>query len=243
MTKRRSSASLMRMNRQPRCGGHLNLCRHSRANPSTTLRNDDQALSPRTTSGGRGDTGLDIHSFPFGCSVEWVLSRKSSCWELGGWHARHCHSRRHHRRWDRPSCFHRRRGDRGRSHRGGRWEAGTSSARDRCHGADGYARLGRRAHALRRAGDVGPAARSLMLAWRDNRYVRKLWRGLCPVKKHHRQALMDLMEGVEEIPNPVLTAGLTWEWESFPDLWMLWSAASVPSTSRRRPLICRCACM
>jgi N-acyl-D-aspartate/D-glutamate deacylase len=31
------------------------------------------------------------------------------------------------------------------------------------------------------------------------------------------QALMDLMEGVEEIPNPVLTAGLTWEWESFPD--------------------------
>src|SRR5262249_26903828 len=36
-------------------------------------------------------------------------------------------------------------------------------------------------------------------------------------KKHHRGALMDLMEGVEEIPNPVLSAGLTWEWESFPD--------------------------
>ena len=28
---------------------------------------------------------------------------------------------------------------------------------------------------------------------------------------------MDLMEGVEEIPNPVLAAGLTWEWETFPD--------------------------
>src|SRR6266508_32868 len=41
--------------------------------------------------------------------------------------------------------------------------------------------------------------------------------GFAPVKKHHRGALMDLMEGVEEIPNPVLTAGLTWEWESFPD--------------------------
>jgi N-acyl-D-amino-acid deacylase len=41
--------------------------------------------------------------------------------------------------------------------------------------------------------------------------------GFAPVKKHHRQALMDLMEGVEEIPNPVLAAGLTWEWESFPD--------------------------
>src|SRR6185312_10327173 len=41
--------------------------------------------------------------------------------------------------------------------------------------------------------------------------------GFAPVKKHHRQALMDLMEGVEEIPNPVLAAGLTWEWETFPD--------------------------
>ena len=41
--------------------------------------------------------------------------------------------------------------------------------------------------------------------------------GFAPVKKHHRQALMDLMEGVEEIPNPVLAAGLNWEWETFPD--------------------------
>ncbi len=32
--------------------------------------------------------------------------------------------------------------------------------------------------------------------------------GFAPVKKHHRQALMDLMEGVEEIPNPVLSAGI-----------------------------------
>src|SRR5581483_7347914 len=41
--------------------------------------------------------------------------------------------------------------------------------------------------------------------------------GFAPVKKHHRQGLMDLMEGVEEIPNPVLSAGLTWEWETFPE--------------------------
>ncbi|HEU5273632.1 MAG TPA: amidohydrolase family protein [Xanthobacteraceae bacterium] len=41
--------------------------------------------------------------------------------------------------------------------------------------------------------------------------------GFAPVKKEHRGALMDLMEGVEEIPNPVLSAGLTWEWESFPE--------------------------
>src|SRR5215475_621929 len=40
--------------------------------------------------------------------------------------------------------------------------------------------------------------------------------GFAPVKKHHHAALMDLMEGVEEIPNPVLAAGLNWEWETFP---------------------------
>src|SRR4029079_6222869 len=41
--------------------------------------------------------------------------------------------------------------------------------------------------------------------------------GFAPVKPQHRGALMDLMEGVEEIPNAVLAAGLTWDWESFPD--------------------------
>src|ERR1700689_4433268 len=40
--------------------------------------------------------------------------------------------------------------------------------------------------------------------------------GFAPVKLHHRGALMDLMEGVEEIPNPGLAAGLNWEWETFP---------------------------
>ncbi len=41
--------------------------------------------------------------------------------------------------------------------------------------------------------------------------------GFAPVRSQHRAALMDLMEGVEEIPGVVLTDGLTWEWESFPD--------------------------
>jgi N-acyl-D-aspartate/D-glutamate deacylase len=41
--------------------------------------------------------------------------------------------------------------------------------------------------------------------------------GFAPVKPHHRAALMDLMEGVEEIPGVVLADGLTWEWESFSD--------------------------
>ena len=41
--------------------------------------------------------------------------------------------------------------------------------------------------------------------------------GFAPVKPHHRAALMDLMEGVEEIPGVVLAEGLSWEWESFSD--------------------------
>ena len=36
----------------------------------------------------------------------------------------------------------------------------------------------------------------------------------------HRR-LIELMEGVEDIPEPVLTAGIPWEWESFPD-YMNW---------------------
>ena len=41
--------------------------------------------------------------------------------------------------------------------------------------------------------------------------------GFAPVRAQHRTALMDLMEGVEEIPGVVLADGLTWEWESFPE--------------------------
>jgi N-acyl-D-aspartate/D-glutamate deacylase len=40
--------------------------------------------------------------------------------------------------------------------------------------------------------------------------------GFAPVKREHRDALVDLMEGVEDIPGITLTEGLTWEWESFP---------------------------
>jgi len=41
--------------------------------------------------------------------------------------------------------------------------------------------------------------------------------GFAPVRAEHRGALMDLMEGVEEIPGVVLADGLTWDWESFAD--------------------------
>ena len=41
--------------------------------------------------------------------------------------------------------------------------------------------------------------------------------GFAPVKPAHRQKLIELMEGVEEIPEIVLAEGLDWDWESFPD--------------------------
>jgi N-acyl-D-aspartate/D-glutamate deacylase len=39
--------------------------------------------------------------------------------------------------------------------------------------------------------------------------------GFAPVHPHHHQALVELMEGVEDIPGTALHEGLSWEWESF----------------------------
>jgi N-acyl-D-amino-acid deacylase len=41
--------------------------------------------------------------------------------------------------------------------------------------------------------------------------------GFAPVRPEHRAALIDLMEGVEDIPGIALAEGLQWNWESFPD--------------------------
>src|SRR3954470_8071736 len=41
--------------------------------------------------------------------------------------------------------------------------------------------------------------------------------GFAPCKPDQREMLVELMEGVEDIPEPVLTQGLPWNWQSFPD--------------------------
>jgi N-acyl-D-aspartate/D-glutamate deacylase len=41
--------------------------------------------------------------------------------------------------------------------------------------------------------------------------------GFAPVKTGDHQALIDLMEGVEDIPGTALHEGLKWDWETFPD--------------------------
>jgi len=41
--------------------------------------------------------------------------------------------------------------------------------------------------------------------------------GFAPCRPHQRDMLVELMEGVEDIPEVVLTAGLPWNWETFDD--------------------------
>ena len=41
--------------------------------------------------------------------------------------------------------------------------------------------------------------------------------GFAPCRPDQRDMLVKLMEGVEDIPEPVLTEGLPWNWHSFPD--------------------------
>jgi len=41
--------------------------------------------------------------------------------------------------------------------------------------------------------------------------------GFAPVRVADHRRLIQLMEGVEDIPEPVLSAGIPWQWESFPD--------------------------
>jgi N-acyl-D-aspartate/D-glutamate deacylase len=41
--------------------------------------------------------------------------------------------------------------------------------------------------------------------------------GFAPVRPADREKLVELMEGVEEIPGAVLNEGINWQWESFPE--------------------------
>ena len=54
--------------------------------------------------------------------------------------------------------------------------------------------------------------------------------GFAPVRQQHQQALIEMMEGVEDIPGITLTEGLKWDWESFPEY--LDALARLPRTIR-----------
>src|SRR5260370_21688505 len=70
--------------------------------------------------------------------------------------------------------------------------------------------------------------------------------GFAPCRPADHQRLLQLMEDVEDIPEPVLSAGLPWAWESFPD-YMDWLAqpslhmdigAQLPHAALRVYLMC-----
>lgn len=41
--------------------------------------------------------------------------------------------------------------------------------------------------------------------------------GFAPCRRDHHETLIQLMEGVEDIPHPVLVEGLPWSWETYPE--------------------------
>lgn len=41
--------------------------------------------------------------------------------------------------------------------------------------------------------------------------------GFAPVRPEHRELLLSVIEGVEDIPEAVMAAGVPWSWESFPE--------------------------
>lgn len=41
--------------------------------------------------------------------------------------------------------------------------------------------------------------------------------GFAPCKPEHREVMVDVMDGVEDIPTDVLNQGLPWSWETFPE--------------------------
>jgi N-acyl-D-aspartate/D-glutamate deacylase len=41
--------------------------------------------------------------------------------------------------------------------------------------------------------------------------------GFAPCRPEHRELLVSVMEGVEDIPEVVMTEGLTWNWETYPE--------------------------
>src|ERR1700712_611128 len=41
--------------------------------------------------------------------------------------------------------------------------------------------------------------------------------GFAPCRPEHRALLVSVMEGVEDIPEVVMTEGLSWDWETYPE--------------------------
>ena len=105
----------------------------------------------------------------------------------------------------------------GSTDRCGRRQARTCSARHRRHRSAGYARMGRLVFTHYDGRRWGPVAGSLVLARCDDRCLGKLRCGLCTGEEASSPGPHGFDGRCRGNSNPVLAAGLTWEWESFPD--------------------------
>ena len=136
-----------------------------------------------------------------------------------GMSARPDHPRRHRRRRHRRRRAYGRRRDRRRCRHRGRRRS-TASPRDASIDADGLlVTPGLRRHPLplRRPGVVGRAHDPVVVARRHDRRGRQLRRRLRAGAPDDHDRLIELMEGVEDIPGAVLHEGLAWNWQSFPE--------------------------
>ena len=67
--------------------------------------------------------------------------------------------------------------------------------------------------------------------------------GFAPCRSSHRELMVRLMEGVEDIPDVVMTEGLPWNWESFADYLDALASDTPMSISPLNCRIRRYACM
>ena len=79
-----------------------------------------------------------------------------------------------------------------------------------------HAGLRRHPHPLRRPGHLGRAAPALVVARRHHRGHGQLRRRLRPGAASDHERLIELMEGVEDIPGAALHEGLDWGWRASP---------------------------
>ena len=95
---------------------------------------------------------------------------------------------------------------------------GAAQRDDRRRRRDRHARLRRHPHPLRRPGHVGRRCMAPS-SWHGVTTVvmGNCGVGFAPGAAGRPRPLIELMEGVEDIPGAALHEGLDWEWESFPE--------------------------
>ncbi len=108
---------------------------------------------------------------------------------------------------------HRRRQDRQRRRQG--W---CEPSRNRRHRLADDAGVGRYPHPLRRPGGVGPVPVALPVGTASPRWSWVIAASASrPFGRGKEAFLISMMDGVEDIPTETLTAGIDFQWESFPE--------------------------